>query len=1271
MDKRKDDFDTHMALAAFTRGENQSNTLGEQLHRRALKYAEKFKPVEAAKLVSTLFYAPEFQSNILQVEALVHLTLASGKGTSKLRSRDIAKLFKELKKTSFEYDLDPAEDVMTSQVFFEGKSYSILEGIYEGNTFYLQRMLNAFESIKNVSEAEEARRSITSLLNFSDVVFSESNLEVHTVGQRLPRRVITRNHVKNATNYGRSFSKTKNELADFSIDSESLAPFIFDLTVRGTLIDSILGASEFEKSPIIESEDELTILLPSSIGVAIRTFIISFCEKNALLERFNSVFQSEYVRHFSQERNLLGNQSETQFYPVKDDSGRILAAETRLVVDPGRYIQILFQFDDFEGFEHNYVNSYSPNSERIGTIISGSIAEAASHLQSEESFHSGISLVVLSGWGRPSLGVFEDLDCKPWRREYISAHDFESLCNLPGMSSSKFWRFIEAIALTEELGIFIPNINGLLNLYGYFKGNNYMALEEGDFFDGMKATNLSDLNVMIGTNYILDVRLEAIHASSKKLVVDPSGNAIFIAPQLRNPLFKTEEKSLSYASVTDIQDGRLVGVILGRKTLWWSYPQLSGREKRDFVFKIWEATCQWLERLERVISDLGGVTLPSSVVWEWQVEEFDYPSQVNHVPSFEELRQLVSSSVTLKDNSVHVQTKIETGFANGFHKEDNDAEFALVSSFVESIFSSDAKLNNDVGISSTVLSRLFTSKDIKHIHLFQAHNFRDFVSASLPKPIFVDEIDSANLKVGLGWLNKSPKSGGEIFGSSECTKYLNDLVDELLSKIKRELSQFDRTDAITKLLLNHESIQSSAKRWRRTYRAVLATHKNSPSTNNVVFKEIGLRNAGSISTRLVIEMAICECKSNNGRKIGHLDISRLCAYTALVFHLGNSSDAIHFGLLAPHIKISPLGDVLFEQDFNDNVIAPYGKRVQSKLLNYDASKYGENFISPEGVGDVSGSIDSNFITAWKDEFGIDIDDYRRLIDEFENDGIESGNAVINYSKSELLKIFRKLELDQSSVDGFLSHFVLNERASWDDLPDGLSMFHIMPWRFKRNLSLYRRPVLKFDDQYFVTPGLLREGFAHHLQNCYEGSIPPERFETSIMRRWIGDKRKNQGYEFNMRVAQRFSQLECKVLSEAKLEDLLNLKLDRDYGDVDVVAWNKTENVIFLVECKSLEFAKTEGEIAQQVSEFRGRNNHKGKPDRLLKHLQRINVIDQHKEKLIKRLNLLKGVEIIPCLMFSEVVPINLASTEVETRFQLEIVEFSDIETFVTNRFRSI
>ena len=1010
-------------------------------------------------------------------------------------------------------------------------------------------------------------------------------------------------------------------------------------------------------------------MLPSSVGAAIRTFIISFCEKNALLEKFNSLFQSEYVRHFSQERNLLGNQAETQFFPVRDDSGSIFAAETRLAVDPGKCIQILLQFDDFDGFEHNYVNSYSPNSEKIGTVISESITEASSHLQSRESFHSGISLVILCGWGRASLGVFEDSDCKSWRWEYISAHDFESLCNLPGMSVSKFWRFIEAVALTEELGIFIPNVNGLLNQYGYFKSNNYMALEEGEFLDGME-TNLSGLNIMIGTNYILDARLEAIEASSKKLVIDPSGNSIFIAPQLRDPLFKAEEKSVAYASVTDINNGKLVGVILGRKTLWWSYPKLSGRESRDFVFKVWEATCQWLERIEKIISCIDSVTLPRSIIWEWQVEDLDYPSEVNYVPTLEELGELVSSNVTFKDDSVHVKTKIETGFTNGFHKEANDAEFALVSNFVNSAFSSNTTQETDDEIVSFVLSKLFTSKDIKHIHVFQAREFRDFVPASLPKPIFVDEIDSANLKVGLGWLNRDPKSGSDIYGRSECTKYLNDLIDKLLSKIKYELNQFERNNAITKLLLNHESIQSSAKQWRRTYRAVIATHTDTQSTNSVVFKEIGLRNAGSISTRLVIEMALCECQSNKGKEIGHLDISRLCAYTALVFHLGNSSDAIHFGLLAPHIKISPLGDVMFEQDFNDNVVAPYGKRVQSKLLNYDASNYGENFDSPKGIGNVSEKIDDNFVNAWKEEFGIGIDDYRRLVDEFENDGILKGNAVINYSNSELQKVFRKLELDRVSADGFLSHFVLKERANWTDLPDGLDMFHIMPWRFKRNLSLYRRPILKFDNQYFVTPGLLREGFAHHLQHCYEGSIPPERFKTDIMRKWVGDKRKNQGYEFNLKVAERFSRLGCEVLSEAKLDDLLNMKLNRDYGDVDVVAWSKAANSIFLVECKSLEFAKTEGEIAQQVSEFRGQRTIKGKPDRLFKHLLRIEVIDQNIEKLVKRLNLPEQLQIIPCLIFSEVVPINLVSTAVDTKFQLEIAEFSDIEMLVTSAFRS-
>ncbi len=79
-------------------------------------------------------------------------------------------------------------------------------------------------------------------------------------------------------------------------------------------------------------------------------------------------------------------------------------------------------------------------------------------------------------------------------------------------------------------------------------------------------------------------------------------------------------------------------------------------------------------------------------------------------------------------------------------------------------------------------------------------------------------------------------------------------------------------------------------------------------------------------------------------------------------------------------------------------------------------------------------------------------------------------------------------------------------------------------------------------------------------------------------------------------------------SNITLTAILNAKLDRNYGDVDVLAWRGTR--VLAVECKSLEIAQTLGEIARQLHEFRGETHPHGKPDRLRKHLDRVKVLQE-------------------------------------------------------------
>lgn len=111
-----------------------------------------------------------------------------------------------------------------------------------------------------------------------------------------------------------------------------------------------------------------------------------------------------------------------------------------------------------------------------------------------------------------------------------------------------------------------------------------------------------------------------------------------------------------------------------------------------------------------------------------------------------------------------------------------------------------------------------------------------------------------------------------------------------------------------------------------------------------------------------------------------------------------------------------------------------------------------------------------------------------------------------------------------------------------------------------------------------------------------------------MIRWDGATKEKNGLQFNVDVAKLFkAEFWCTEL-EVKLTKILNKKLI-DYGDVDVLAWHKSKNIVLAIECKNLEIAKTNSEIARQLYEFRGEKNEKGKNVWLKKHMIRIEVLE--------------------------------------------------------------
>jgi hypothetical protein len=283
---------------------------------------------------------------------------------------------------------------------------------------------------------------------------------------------------------------------------------------------------------------------------------------------------------------------------------------------------------------------------------------------------------------------------------------------------------------------------------------------------------------------------------------------------------------------------------------------------------------------------------------------------------------------------------------------------------------------------------------------------------------------------------------------------------------------------------------------------------------------------------------------------------------------------------------------------------------------------------------------------------------RKFLDILEDNVLKSGHAIVSIQKSELLEFYGgETAMSPLAAGRIVENLTLAGRPRWRTVPDGFNEKDRFPWRFRRRLSVLRKPLIQIDlsddPTFILAPGLVREAVVYMLGNYHRGDYPPWQLKPK-MRSWAGRSRDSMGRAFALKVAERLTELGWKTAVEKKVTEILRTGFDRDYGDIDVLAWNEGTGRLLLCECKDLQYRKTEGEIAEQLTDYRGEVDDKGKRDDLRKHLDRIDLIKQH----LPRLQTFVGMSVTPRieghLIFKNPVPMQFAWDQMKARTGLHV-----------------
>lgn len=1229
-------------------------------HEAALQELAQFKPVHLASMFGGLLSQSDLQANCIRLEALVHLSLAIGNGVKNPSSKIVASTFSELGRGMLGRLEDPAEDVFVSLVMTPHGNFRILEGVWESAGFYTQRLLNTLERLPDNDVFRVLRARVYALLSLSEAVCERAALQRYVAGEPNPGPLIPDHLLERLDQISQVVRFSPQDLSALTINPDDLAEFGFDPRRRRELQTDQIGNSLLERFPVVFAEDDTYLILPSAVSASLRRYVIETMELFELREAFAAALAHEFADAIA-DLPLLGRRSGAELEFKKTENGVFAGVTVR--ADAGRFINLVFFADTLGSFdEGGLVGIFPPEEKREGLAqdVERWIDFAYQQVRAADGFRGGMTLLVPCGVGRGVVDFFGENNRENWRVEFIGASDLFTLSWVPHFKALSLWRLLDGRDRLADMGVELQNANGLLNLVawvrqlgGHLVPHASLPIEFGQG-DGRNF-------VMIEQNGLLKTRQEVAEIWDVHACRDIDGRWMPVRKE-RTSMFEEDNARPFFVAVGDTSSRWPLGVFEASRRPWWIRLETDDGVGGSMAFQRFQMLRTWICLVAPVLDQAFETIPPGPVLLRATFKGSLTDRRAGLPQEFMTLEATLGLISTSANGSI-VDIEVADGFDHAVFNSENIAETALVQRIVEG-FASLAGIALDPPRLEVLLREIIPGPQARQSHAFPARGFRDFVQGTAGRtPLTIDSDDAALIKLGLGWRVRARSEGGEIVGRDACTAFLNNLVKVLEDDLCAELRAFDRKTLINFALLNHERAALDRERWHRTAAAVLALHKDRDATLEGILRHEAELNAAFQASRLLIEFAICECPLTGGTAAGRLDVSRMMATIMMIGGMGGWSDAIRWDAMEPRIQVTALGDVHANVSFQENVLQPFGRATTQSRIDQRVRDYARNLREPEFEETDGLKLETDFLAAIEEQFGASLDTVRKFVDFIENLGIRRTQAVLELQRSDLLNAeLDGIERDRPQVENLVAFLTFKGRPSWREIPDGFDAKDIFPWRFRRRLSVLRKPLIQIDEEadptFLVAPGILRDAFVYMFGNYHRGDFPIWQLSPA-MKRWAGASRDRQGSEFAQEVSSQLKALGWETETEVAVTKLLGKGFERDFGDVDVLAWRAGSARVLLIECKDVQFRKTEGEIAEQLSDFRGLIRPDGKPDLLLKHLDRIDLIAKERAALEQYLKWDKSAEIEGHLVFKNMVPMEYAWEHMKERIALHV--FDDLD----------
>ena len=1142
---------------------------------RLVRRLRKFSFPKVAAHLSVLLTRPENHTASPRIEALLHLAALACRGNKKPGLRHLREWLSEIDNDAIAKLEIPVQDVFVSNLESSFGNARLFQGRWDNNAEYVRACTKTLLRMgEDRSWARQALGHVMALLRVSEALAERAGAERYTCTNSTPGdKIVLRDSAVMETSRQAVFSDE--DLAAMGIRPGALDPFLFQDEHAGSLDGQTMGHSTLERRPLVRLKESTTVTLPTSIGAAAWRFAIEQAAAAGDLRLFQSTLN---LAQFS-EVFLLGRPSWGIGYiempePDPDDGIREFIG----TFDEGGYVHLLFVPNDFVSAAEAGLISAPALTEQVIERI----RERAAALAIKQGYRRGITVVVHGDAGQRFSSALDELSDFPssWHRLCVSAPDFMLLGNMPDFTAQRAWKLLQQVDELKARGISFPNLRGFLNLIAFAGAAGFELVPE----------DLSAGAVYLHSDFMLPMRHEVRIRLDHHAVRAPDGVSwVGVQRQSAGANFDEIQGQEEYYSLEHLAHREVLACVESPSRPWWvetcdGIPE--ERWPRDIVFDVLKAVLSWLARLAPAFEERFPMLPPGPVTLRFRFPNIKAFSQ--HEVDLERTAEVP----TVSEADSGIEIACGPRYLQSFLKPGNLGDRLMIVAMVRGL---EALCGNeplpDTAVEEWVRSVAPSDNDrFLKMRLSKTPDDLVYDVAALPELRLPMPEDLAWSRLGLARLAGYEGEPGPI-PSSRAGKLLHAAVDEVWRHIEERLSNLSRESTIRLALLNYVAARKEHRDWLLAMAPRVAVYDATQvvdaSTERVVRRDIAAH-----ASRVIVEMALCASHNDSGSPCTQTDLDFLIAEVWTLVECANQSDAIRYGIAAHPPAVQPNGSFQFDVSAMHLSSPMVGERWRRKFR--DAAEHRD---------EDDGSLSPEFGRAFTAEFGLTPEQFGNFVYRTAMEVVDNAAALLMQRRSEVVR--RLLDVGAVDADRAFGALVLCPRDQWDEAqPANAKPRDWYPWRFNRRLSVLRRPFIQLslesDPAVILAPSLLADSLSY-LAMAEVGGRPETLFDSPEMIAFIGTAADKNGHEFARSVENRLVELKWMTAREVRVTRFGGAD---SLGDVDVLCWRPTSGVVYAIECKSLRYDSTLGEIGERLAEYAA-GTIEGKRTPLQKHLDRI------------------------------------------------------------------